>query len=337
MALLDIVIPKAQAADGTLVLPEGNDPRVMAAAAGIAQQNIAKVIVLATPEEQKEAMAKAGVSFDGLDVEVIDYLTDARGETFAAAFQKLRAHKGVDMDAARAAMKKRLFFGNMLVREGQADGLVAGSIASTGDMLRAAFQCIGTAPGIKIASSAFLMDFDKPTTTGESTLCFADCAVNPNPTAEQLVDIAISTAKTYRALMDKQPRVAFLSFSSKGSAKHELVDKVASAAALMQERIKAEKLDIIADGEFQADTAIVKSVAAQKAPASDMKGDANILIFPDLQAGNISYKLVERLGGCKALGPVLQGLAKPVNDLSRGCSVEDIIGVGAITICQSMG
>ena len=336
MSILDDLIPKAQAAGATIVLPEGNDPRVMKAAEGIAAKKIAKVIVLATPEEASKSLSQAGVSCKSSDIQIIDYLTDSRAEELAVKFQQHRAHKGVDMDKARKAMKDRLYFGNMLVREGMADGMVSGSIASTPDMLRAAFQCVGTAPGIKTGSSCFLMDLKKPTDSGYSTLFYADCGVNPCPTAEQLVDIGIATAQTYKALIGGQPKIAFLSFSTKGSAQHELVDKVAQGAELTRQRIQAEGLDILVDGELQADAAIIPSVASKKAPASPLKGGANILVFPDLQAGNICYKLTERLAGAMAYGPILQGLAKPVNDLSRGCSAEDIVGVAAITVCQTL-
>lgn len=336
MSILDDLIPKAQAAGATIVLPEGNDPRVMKAAEGIAAKKIAKVIVLATPEEAAKALSDAKVTCKSSDIQIIDYLTDSRAEELAVKFQQHRAHKGVDMDKARKAMKDRLYFGNMLVREGMADGMVSGSIASTPDMLRAAFQCVGTAPGIKTGSSCFLMDLKKPTDSGYSTLFYADCGVNPCPTAEQLVDIGIATAQTYRALIGEQPKIAFLSFSTKGSAQHELVDKVAQGAELTRQRIQAEGLDILVDGELQADAAIIPSVASKKAPASPLKGGANILVFPDLQAGNICYKLTERLAGAMAYGPILQGLAKPVNDLSRGCSAEDIVGVAVITVCQTL-
>jgi phosphate acetyltransferase len=247
----------------------------------------------------------------------------------------MRAKKGCTMDKALKTMSDRIYFSAMMVRNGKADALVAGSIASTADMLRAAFQCIGTAPGIKIGSSCFVMDLATPAPNGENTLMFADCAVNPNPNAEQLVDIALATAATYRSLFGKQPKVAFLSFSSFGSAEHELLEKVVAAAKLCKERVAAENLDIIVDGELQADAAIVPSVAKSKAAGSAIQGDANVLIFPDLNAGNICYKLVQRLGKADAFGPVLQGLAKPMSDLSRGCSAEDIVGASAIAICQS--
>ena len=231
---------------------------------------------------------------------------------------------------------KRIYFGNMMVALDYAQGLVAGSIASTGDMLRGAFHCVGTQPGIKMASSNFIMDLREPTPSGDTTLMFADCAVNPCPTAEQLVDIAHATALSYKKLVGKEPKVAFLSFSTKGSAKHELVDKVRIAAELSKKRFEELGLNIPIDGEIQADAALVPSVGKAKNKGGSIQGDANVLIFPDLQAGNICYKMVQRLAGATAFGPSLQGLAKPVNDLSRGCSADDIVGTICVTILQGL-
>ncbi len=340
MALLDTLIPKAKAAGLTLVLPEGNDPRVMAAAATIAQKGIArKVIVLATPDEAQESQAKAGVCFCGLDVEVLNWLAapPALSERLAGIFYERRKAKGATPDDARKALQNRLNFGNLMLNAGLVQGMVAGSLASTPDMLRAAFTCLGTAKGIKIASSFFIMDLPKPAPNGEPVLFYADCGVNPNPTAEELVDIAICTIKSHKAIMGGDQRVAFLSFSTKGSAKHELVDKMVKATELTRARVAELGLqDVLVDGELQADSALVPKVGASKAPGSPVAGKANILIFPDLQAGNICYKITERLADAMAYGPILQGTAKPVNDLSRGCSADDIVGVAAITVCQAM-
>lgn len=332
MPLLDTLVKKARATRRTIVLAEGHDPRVMQAATRIAQQEIAKVIVLATPEEARTSMA--GISFAGLDVTVLDYPNSGDFERLSQAFHELRRHKGLTLEKARSIMRDRLYFGDMMVRLGLADGLVAGSIASTPDMVRAAFQCVGTAQGIKTGSSFFAMELPTPTPAGDSVLLYADCGVNPEPTADQLVDIALSTIASHKALIGGQARVAMLSFSTHGSAQHPLVDKMIKATELTRKRIAELGLDAVVDGELQLDSAIVPGVAAKKCPGSPLKGAANILIFPDLQAGNISYKITERLAGAIAYGPILQGLAKPVNDLSRGCTADDIVGVAAITACQ---
>ena len=335
MSLLDTLIPKARAARRTLVLAEGHDPRVMHAAVKIARQQIAaKVIVLATPEEAKAA--SVGVSFEGLPITILDYPNSPDFERLAQAFYELRKLKGVTLEQARKILLDRLYFGDMMVRLGLADGLVAGSIASTPDMVRAAFQCVGTAAGIKTGSSFFAMELATPTASGDKVLFYADSGVNPDPTAEQLVDIAGATIHSFKALIGGQARVAMLSFSTRGSAKHPLVDKMIKATALTKARVAELGLDAVVDGELQVDAAIVPGVASKKCPDSPLKGGANILIFPDLQAGNISYKITERLAGAIAYGPVMQGLAKPINDLSRGCTDDDIVGVAAITVCQSI-
>lgn len=336
MPLLDILTAKLRQHDRkTIVLPEGQDPRVLNAARKIVDQNIANVIILATDQDLEEAGTNC--NFDNDRLQRLDYLNTPAREELAAAFHKARQHRGVTLEQAKSQVKNRLYFGDLMVRTGMADGLVAGSIASTPDMLRAAFHCIGTATGIKTASSCFIMDLEKPSPAGDNTLLYADCGVNPNPDAAQLVDIAVATAQTHKALLGGEQRVAFLSFSTKGSARHELVNKVTDATKQTKDRVAHEQLNMIVDGELQADAALVPDVAASKCPDSEIKGRANILIFPDLQAGNIAYKLTQRLAGAAAYGPILQGLAHPVNDLSRGCSADDIVGVAAITACQAIG
>jgi len=334
MSLLETLIPKARAVHRTLVLAEGHDPRVMQAAVKIARQQIASVIVLATPPEAQKSAA--GISFDGLPVTILDYPNSPDFERLAQALFEIRKNKGLTIEKARILLNDRLYFGDMMVRLGMADGLVGGSIASTPDMVRAAFQCVGTAPGIKTGSSFFAMELVKPTPSGDTVLLYADCGVNPDPTAEQLVDIAVATISSHKALLGGQARVAMLSFSTHGSAQHPLVDKMIKATELTRKRVAELGLEAVIDGELQFDSAIIPAVAAKKCPDSALKGAANILIFPDLQTGNISYKITERLAGALAYGPILQGLAKPVNDLSRGCSVDDIVGVAVITICQTI-
>ncbi len=332
--LMEKLFPKAAAAGKTLVLPEGMDPRVMKAAKIIADKKMAAVKILATPEEA--AKAAEGISFAGQDVEIIDWTKTPYYNELAAILYERRKAKGMTEEEAQKKIANRLFFGNLMVNSGRADGMVAGSIASTGDMLRSAFNCIGTAKGIKLASSCFLMDLKAPTAAGNETLIFADCGVNPNPDEDGLVDIALATIKTHQALIGTQPKVAFLCYSTKGSAAGDLVDKMRNAAEKTKARIAELGIDALVDGELQADAALVPSVGASKAPGSAVAGQANILIFPDLNCGNICYKMTQRLAGAEAYGPILQGVAKPVNDLSRGCSAEDIVGVATITICQSL-
>ena len=334
MSVLDTLNARARSVQKTVVLPEGQDPRVVTAANKAMELGIAaKIIVLGSEAEIAAACKEAGVT--ERKFETIDYLNSDLFNAFVEEFTEMRKAKGMTPEKAAATMKSRIYFGAMMCRKGMADGLVAGSIASTADMLRAAFHCIGTKKGMKIASSCFVMDLATPAPAGDEVLLFGDCGVNPNPDAEQLVDIAMATADTYRALIGKTPKVAFLSFSTMGSAEHEILEKVKAAAAMLKEKIAAEGLDMEADGELQADAALVPSVAKSKAPESKVAGGANVLIFPDLNAGNICYKLVQRLAHADAYGPVLQGLAKPLNDLSRGCSADDIVGQIAITSCQA--
>ena len=336
------IIEKASRLGRKVVLPEGMDPRVITAACACVDRKICKVVVLGTPEEIAAAEATAKLSLAERGIEVIDYtkgdteLEKAYLESWNAKESKKPAEKQklIDLAGAEKTLRtKRIYFGGMMVKLGRVDGLVAGSIASTGDMLRAAFHTLGTQKGVKTASSCFILDLKEPTASGDGVLAFGDCAVMPNPTAEQLVDIGLATAQTYRELTGNEPKVAFLSFSTKGSAGGELVEKVQKAVELARPRFK--EAGIRMDGELQFDAAIVPSVGKQKNKDGEVQGDANVFIFPDLNAGNIGYKIAQRIGGADAIGPNLQGLAKAMNDLSRGCSAEDIVGTICVTLLQS--
>jgi len=321
--LLEEIKAKASSRKKTIVLPESHDERVLKAAEILTKEGIVKVITIGNEEKIREDAAKLSVDLQG--VRIIDPVKSESASDFANMFFNLRKHKGVTIEDAREIIKKDLFFGAMLVKEGMADGSVAGSTASTGDVLKAAFQCVGMPEGISIVSSIFLMIFP------DHVYSFADCAVVPHPDAGQLADIAISTADNHKKLTGEEPYVAMLSFSTKGSAKHEDIDKVLEATKIAKEK----RPDLAIDGELQFDAAILDSIGKKKAPGSDVAGRANVLIFPDLTAGNIGYKIAQRLGGAEAVGPIVQGLKKPLFDLSRGCSVNDIVNTTAIAVLMA--
>ncbi|MBZ0178401.1 MAG: phosphate acetyltransferase [Melioribacteraceae bacterium] len=323
LELLNEIKKKASERKKTIVLPESHDERVLKAAEVLQSQNIASVITLGNEDQVRKSAEKLSISLNG--VRIIDPQKSDKHSDFSNIFFNLRKSKGITIEEARETMKRDLFFGAMMVRENMAEGFVAGSTASTADVLRAAIQCVGMPEGISIVSSFFLMIFP------EKTYSFADCAVVPNPDANQLADIAISTAENHQKLTGEEPYVAMLSFSTKGSAKHELVDKVLEALKIVKEK----KPNLKIDGELQFDAAVIDSIGKKKAPGSDVAGRANVLIFPDLQAGNIGYKIAQRLGGAEAVGPVVQGLKKPLFDLSRGCSVDDIVNTSAIAVLMS--
>lgn len=329
MNFIQQVKAKAKQNNRTIVLAEGTEERTVKAAGIITAEGFAKIILLGNVDEVQAVAKKVDANLTG--VEIIDPNTSPDFEDYANTYYEMRKSKGLSKEDAAALMKNILYFGCMIVSKGKAQGMVAGAMNTTGDVLRASLQIIRTAPGISVVSGAFIMVSPKTEYGENGMLIFADCAVNPNPTAEQLAEIAIASAQTAKDLAGfADPKVAMLSFSTKGSASHELVEKVAKATQIAKE--KAPQLKI--DGELQADAAIVAKVGASKAPGSIVAGQANILVFPDLQAGNIGYKLAQRFGDVEAIGPVLQGMAKPVNDLSRGCSVDDIVNTTALTACQ---
>ena len=329
MDLFERIRERAKGTGRTIVLPEGDESRTVRAAAIVARDGLATPILLGDPARIAAVATATGTDLSR--VGIVDPATDPRAAGYAAAFHELRKTKGVDADKAARIVSDPMYFGMMMVKSGDADGLVSGAVHSTGDMLRPALQVIKTRPGRKIVSSSFLMECPDRSIGDNGMLVFADCVVVPCPTAEELAEIAVSAADTARRLCGfAEPRVAMLSFSTKGSAEHELVEKVRRATAL------AHGLEpgLALDGELQLDAALVPEVAAIKAKGSPVAGRANVLVFPDLQAGNIGCKITQRLGGANCFA-VLQGLARPCNDLSRGCSVGDIVNTIAATALQA--
>ncbi len=327
-AFLDTMIAQAKSDKKTIVLPEGNDIRTLKAAEAILADDIADVIILGNPVE----IAAAGCNLNG--ARIVDFRTSELRAPYAEKLAELRAKKGMTVEAALELMDNELYFGMMMVKMGEADGLVSGACHSTGDVLRPALQILKTAPGAQMVSSFFVMNVPDCDLGHEGTFLFSDCGLEVQPDAERLAQIAINAEAAWRSLIDgAEPVVAMLSHSSYGSARNDDADKVVRATALVKELAP----ELAVDGELQLDAAIVPEIGASKAPASPVAGRANVLVFPDIDAGNIGYKLVQRLAKAEAYGPILQGIAAPVNDLSRGCTAEDIVGVVAITAVQAQG
>lgn len=332
MNLIDQIIERAKANKQRIVLPEGVEKRTLQAADKLIEDGVAEIILIGDPKVI-ESTAKE-LELSNIDkATIVDPTDHPKKQEYADLLFDLRKSKGMTPEQAVTVAENPLYLACLMIKNGDADGEIAGALNTTGDVLRPALQIIKTSPGIKVVSGAFVMFTETKQYGEDGILVFADCAVMPNPNAEELAQIAVASAQTTKSLVGVEPKVAMLSFSTKGSANHEMVDKVAEATRI------AKELDptLLIDGELQADAALVPSVGESKAPESDIAGKANVLVFPTLEAGNIGYKLVQRLGNAEAVGPVLQGMAAPVNDLSRGCSVDDIYKMVAITANQAIG
>lgn len=329
MSIIDSIKQKARANKQHILLPEGEEPRTIRAAEIIRREELADVTLFGDPEKIAAMAADMGVDIAGIPV--INPIAHEKYEEYCDRFYEMRKLKGVTPEKAHTMMLNPLFYAAMLIKDKQADGFVSGAINTTGNTLRPGLQIIKMSKGIKTVSSFFIMEVQDHSYGDDGVLIFADCAVNIEPSAEELAEIAICSARSAKALCGMDARIAMLSFSTKGSAKHDNVDKVANATALVHELAP----ELMVDGELQADAALVETVGQLKSPGSPVAGHANVLIFPDLQSGNIGYKLVQRLGKAQAIGPICQGFAAPINDLSRGCSVDDIVSVVAITAVQA--
>lgn len=332
MDLVQSIIERAKSNKQRIVLPEATEERTLRAADKVLAEGVANIILIGNPAEINSLAEKWGLK--NIDkATIIDPENNPKSEEYATLLAELRKKKGMTIEQARELVKDPLYLGCMIIKTGDADGQISGALSTTGETLRPALQIIKCAPGITCVSGAMLLITKEPQYGENGVLVVGDVAVTPMPDAQQLAQIAVCTAQTAKSFAGfAEPRVAMLSFSTKGSAKHEVVDKVVEATKLAKEMDPELKID----GELQADAALVPSVGEKKAPGSEIAGKANVLVYPCLEVGNISYKMVQRLGGAEAIGPVLQGIARPVNDLSRGCSVDDIYKLVAITACQAM-
>ena len=331
MDLLNSIIARAKANKQRIILPEGTEERTLHAADRLIRDEVAHIILLGNPAEITSLANQYGLSHIA-KATVIDPLTHSKKADYIQLLVELRKNKGMTEAQAAQLVEDPLYLACLMIKSGDADGEIAGAQNTTGDVLRPALQIVKTRPGISVVSGAFLMFVQDPAYGENGVMVFADCAVMPNPTARELAEIAVTTAQTAHALLGVEPRVAMLSFSTKGSAQHELIDKVVEATRIAKEMAP----DLLIDGELQADAALVPFVGKSKAPGSPVAGSANVLVFPNLECGNIAYKLVQRLGNAEAVGPILQGMAAPVNDLSRGCSIEDIYNMVAICANQAI-
>jgi phosphate acetyltransferase len=332
MELLDKIKQNARKHNKRIVLPEGYEERTIQAADIAIKEKLAQIILIGDPEEIRAHATKLGLSNLG-KVTIVNPISHPKKQQYVDLMVELRKHKGLTREEASRLIEDPLYLGVLMIKSGDADGEVSGADHSTGDVLRPAFHYVKTAPGISVVSGAFIMIIPDKSFGENGVLLFADGGVHPNPTDKELAEIAIATAHTARAICGFEPKIALLSFSTKGSAKHELVDKVISATRIAQQMAP----DLMIDGELQGDAALVESIGKKKAPGSKIAGKANVLIFPNLDCGNIAYKLVQRLAHAEAIGPILQGMAAPINDLSRGCSVSDIVSMIAITSNQAAG
>jgi phosphate acetyltransferase len=330
MQLIEELKEKARKLNKRIVLPESFDDRTLQAADIAYEEKLAEIIVLGNREKVITDAQRLGLK-NIEKLQIVDYNTYPKINGYVKLMVELRKHKGLTENEAKELLKNPLYLSVLMIKAGDADGEVAGAANATGNVLLPAFQYVKTLPGINVVSGTFLMFVDKEEFGHKGLLLFADCAVHPNPTARELAEIAVCTGKTARVIAGIEPKIAMLSFSTKGSAQHEFVDKVVEATKIAREMAP----DMQIDGELQADAAIVQKIGKSKAPDSKIAGEANVLIFPDLQSGNIAYKLVQRLAGAEAIGPILQGMAAPINDLSRGCSVSDIVNLIAITANQA--